>query len=98
MTNLTKILLFICIIFQIFYQTSGADCIKLKTSGSSNAYGFNGATECFDFVTLNTTYSDSQGNLRHGPIKILASSGALSNTINTILIIGISYIIICGFL
>jgi hypothetical protein len=86
--KLSTITLLALIVLSQFITVS-SDCIRLKTSGSSNTYGSNSQTDCFDFVTFNTTYSDPQGNLRHGPISVLAmnqvQSGAESITINPII-------------
>lgn len=56
------------------FITVSSDCIRLKTDSLSNTYANSGLTGCFDFVSLNTTYTDSQGNLRSGRIEILAKS------------------------
>lgn len=86
MKSIIKLLIFITIFYCTFKSVS-ADCIRFETSGSSDKYGRSGRSGCLDFVTLNTTYTDSSGNLRHGTIEVL-TSGALSNTIqNPIMIL-----------
>jgi|694.fasta_scaffold146404_2 hypothetical protein len=79
MKSIIRFLIFITILYCTFQPVS-SDCIKLMTSSSSN--------KCFDIVTINTTYIDKTGNLRHGNVDLISTSGALSNTIqNPIMIL-----------
>lgn len=80
----TMILLALIIMYQFIAVSS--DCIKLKTSETSKTYA-GSQTGCLDFVTLNTTYTDSEGNLRHGPIHVLASGARSFDTISSIMTI-----------
>ena len=68
------------------FITVSSDCIRFDTTGSSETYGRSGHTGCLDFVTINTTYTDSQGNLRHGPIRVLTSdAGSMANRLSPII-------------
>jgi hypothetical protein len=85
MKSIIKFLIFITIICYTFQPVS-SECINLQISS--------GSKRCFDIVTLNTTYIDKTGNLRHGNVNLISTttSDALSNTIqNTIMMISFIY-------